>query len=347
MDRKEKIEKTIEALLPWYERCGRPLPWREDASPYHVWLSEIMLQQTRIETVIPYYLRFLREIPDIRSLAEADPEHLQKLWEGLGYYSRVRNLQKAAQQIMTQFGGRFPGKYEEIRSLCGIGDYTAGAIGSICFGLPTPAVDGNVLRVLSRITEDDRPVSAEKTKKDVRAELAAAYPEKKAGMLTQAIMELGETVCLPNGAPDCGHCPCRDLCGSSGGAWERFPAKEEKKTRRIEKLTVFLLHCGGKTAIRKRPEKGLLSGLWEFPNVSGHLSAGEAEAQAAAWGCEPLECRDAGSHRHIFTHIEWEMCCCSVSCEKESGVFVWVSDEQLRDEISLPTAFRKVLPKRK
>lgn len=343
MDRKHRIEKLIEAIQPWYAECGRSLPWREDRTPYHVWVSEIMLQQTRIETVIPYYLRFIREIPDVRSLAEADPERLQKLWEGLGYYSRVRNLQAAARQIMREFSGTFPENYRDILSLCGIGEYTAGAIASICFGIPVPAVDGNVLRVLSRITEDARPISEEKTKKEIRGELAEAYPKQNAGVVTQAIMELGETICIPNGEPSCSICPCRDFCGSSKGSWSSFPVKTEKKSRRKEELTVYILRCGDRIALRKRPPKGLLSGQWELPNCPGHLEEAEALHQAKAWGCEPLGCASLGKFRHVFTHIEWDMRCFSVSCGNMPPDFAWVGDAQLNDAISLPTAFRKLL----
>ncbi len=333
----------IKALVPWYEANGRPLPWREDTNPYHVWVSEIMLQQTRIEAVIPYYQRFLKEIPTVQDLAEADPERLQKLWEGLGYYSRVRNLQKAAQQIMTRHEGRFPENYEGIRSLSGIGDYTAGAIGSICFNLPTPAVDGNVLRVISRITEDDRPMNSEKIKKEVRLELEEVYPKKKAGACTQAIMELGETICLPNGAPECDNCPCRKFCGSSKGNWANYPVKEEKKARKGQQLTLFLLQCEDCLALRKRPESGLLSGQWEFPNCEGFLTDEEVMKQAKAWGCQPKDCKEEGRKKHIFSHIEWDMKCVRVTCKKKSPEFVWADSSQLEKEISLPTAFRKVL----
>lgn len=343
MDRKERIEKMIDVLLPWYEQHGRRLPWREASTPYHVWISEIMLQQTRIDTVIPYYSRFLREIPDIKSLAEADPEHLHKLWEGLGYYSRIRNLQAAAQQIMAQFSGSFPERYEDIRSLKGIGDYTAAAIASICFNLPTPAVDGNVLRVLSRITKDQRPISEEKTKKQVRSELAAVYPTENAGACTQAIMELGETVCLPNGAPDCVHCPCIEFCSCSQGDWINYPLKEEKKARRNELLTIFILRCENHTAIRKRPPKGLLAGMWELPNCPGHLKEEEVLQQTEKWGCFPSECFSEGTDKHIFSHIEWKMQCYSVSCSQMSPEFVWVDEDQLNNSVSLPTAFRKIL----
>lgn len=343
MNRDEQLKKMIKVLVPWYEKNGRNLPWREDVDPYHVWVSEIMLQQTRIEAVIPYYQRFLKELPNVKVLAEADPERLQKLWEGLGYYSRVRNLQKAARQIMDQYGGSFPETYESIRSLCGVGDYTAGAIGSICFQIPVPAVDGNVLRVISRITTDDRPINAEKTKKAVREELAAIYPKKTAGACTQAIMELGETICLPNGTPDCETCPCKTFCKSSKGGWTDYPVKEEKKARRKESWTVFLLCYQEKIAIQKRPETGLLSGQWEFPNCEGFLSKEEALKQAENWACAPKDCKEKGMVKHVFSHVEWDMKCVSLLCEKKSTEFVWVDSEQLEKEISLPTAFRKIL----
>lgn len=343
MDRAEQLKKMIKVLVPWYEKNGRSLPWREDKDPYHVWVSEIMLQQTRIEAVIPYYERFLKELPNIQALAEADPEHLQKLWEGLGYYSRVRNLQKAAQQLMTGYGGCFPKEYGAIRSLSGIGDYTAGAIGSICFNLPTPAVDGNVLRVISRLTQDSRPVNTEKIKKEIRAELEAIYPKKKAGVFTQAIMELGETICVPNGALECEKCPCRKFCKCSDGSWADYPAKEAKKSRKEEDLTLFLLHCGDFMAIHKRPDAGLLSGQWEIPNCKGHLSKEEAIAQAKVWGCQPKACKEEDLKKHIFSHVEWTMKVFSFSCELKPVCFEWVTSEQLEKEISLPTAFRKVI----
>lgn len=343
MERSERIRRLLAALVPWYAEAARPLPWRADPEPYHVWISEIMLQQTRIETVIPYYHRFLRELPDVAALAAAEPAFLEKLWEGLGYYSRVRNLQKAAVQIMTEYGGRFPERYEDIRRLCGIGDYTAGAISSICFDLPEPAVDGNVLRVLSRVTTDPRPVTDEKLKKEVREELRAAYPEHSRGACTQAIMELGETVCLPGGAPDCTHCPCREFCLSAEGDWMLYPVKGEKKARRVEKLTVFILHSDGRTAIRRRPENGLLSGLWELPNVPGNLSAEEAESLVRSWGCGPQSVCEGKPCRHIFTHIEWEMRCYTVECAGAPSDFDWPDAVSLDLTVSLPTAFRKVL----
>ena len=340
MNTKKILSALPERLLPWFAACARDLPWRRDREPYHVWVSEIMLQQTRVEAVKGYYDHFLRELPDIASLASAEPERLVKLWEGLGYYSRVRSLQTAAQQIIERHGGVFPVKYEDIRALKGIGDYTAGAIASICFGLPTPAVDGNVLRVVTRLTGDGRCVSEEATKKAVRAELAEIYPIGKCGEFTQALMELGATVCLPNGAPDCEACPMAALCRSRDGDWKRLPVKGEKKARRKEKLTVFLLHCDGRTAVRKRGERGLLAGLWEFPNLPGHLTPEAAVAQAEYWGAKPRELEKSLTRTHIFTHVEWDMICYCLRCSEMPPEFVWAEDAELEHEIALPTAFR-------
>lgn len=197
-----------ELLLPWYQENHRCLPWRETKEPYHIWLSEIMLQQTRVEAVKGYYARFLAALPTVEALANCDDDALHKLWEGLGYYSRVRNLKKAAQVIQERYNGQFPGEYDAVLALPGIGEYTAGAVCSIAFDLPVPAVDGNVLRVFSRLTDDPSPIDLPAVKASVRERLAAIYP-KEAGDFTQALMELGATVCGPNRKPECGSCPCR------------------------------------------------------------------------------------------------------------------------------------------
>ena len=333
-----------DALLPWFRENARDLPWRRDREPYHVWLSEIMLQQTRVESVKGYYERFLQALPDIKSLADADPETLNKLWEGLGYYTRARNLQTAAKQIMTEHGGVFPSDYDAIRALKGVGDYTAGAIASICFDLPAPAVDGNVLRVVSRVTADERPVNEEKTKRAVRDALRTVYPEGHSGAFTQALMELGAVICLPNGAPDCARCPAARFCRSRDGRWRALPVRAAKKNRRREELTVFILRSGETIAVRKRPNAGLLAGLWEFPNVPGHLAPSDAAAQAERWGARPASLLRETRRRHIFTHVEWDMCCYFFDCRAaEETPFAWVSDEELETSVALPTAFRKCL----
>ena len=341
MNKQEILARLPQILPDWYRKNARPLPWRRDREPYHVWLSEIMLQQTRVEAVKGYYERFLQRLPTIRDLAEAEPDTLTKLWEGLGYYSRVRNLQAAARQIQTLHGGVFPDSYEKIRALQGIGDYTAGAIASICFELPTPAVDGNVLRIISRLMLDERDVLLPQVRKDVAASLAPVYPEGQCGVFTQSLMELGATVCLPNGAPRCESCPAASVCKArQTGAWQRLPVKGKKAPRQVRELTVFVLRCDGKTAVRKRPHTGLLAGLWEFPNVEGKLSAEQALETARAWGARPRDLEMVLERQHVFTHVVWQMRCFYIRCAKTPEGFTWASEDELDERIALPTAFR-------
>ena len=335
------LQKLPEALLPWYRVHKRDLPWRKDREPYHVWLSEIMLQQTRVEAVKGYYARFLTTLPTIADLAVCDDDALHKLWEGLGYYSRVRNLKKAAIRIMEDHGGEFPGDYEAIRALPGIGDYTAGAVCSICFDQPTPAVDGNVLRVISRLTEDATPIDLPAQKKAVQTALAEIYP-KEAGEFTQALMELGATLCGPNWKPRCEACPCRHFCsGALHGTAEQYPVKLPKKGKRIEEKTVFILSCDGRYALQKRPEEGLLAGLWQFPNVPGKLETEAALAAAESMGLRPRDILRTLERKHIFTHIRWEMRGIYLEVSEPGGDFTWLSAEEIRQTAALPTAFRQ------
>ena len=329
------------ALLDWYRENKRDLPWRQDRDPYHVWLSEIMLQQTRVEAVKGYYARFLETLPTIAHLAACDDDVLHKLWEGLGYYSRVRNLKKAAIQILEVHGGRFPDGYDAIRALPGIGDYTAGAVSSICFDRKTPAVDGNVLRVVSRILEDATPIDLPAQKKRVNNLLKEIYPEE-AGEFTQALMELGATLCGPNWKPKCGECPCKGFCGGAiHGTAEQFPVKSPKKDKRVEEKTVFIFSSDGRYALRKRPGRGLLAGLWEFPNVSGKLETQDAMAQAEAFGLRPREIYKQVERKHIFTHIRWEMRGIYIEVAEPGGDFLWHTAEEIRQDTALPTAFRQ------
>ena len=329
------------ALLPWYRENRRDLPWRRDREPYHVWLSEIMLQQTRVEAVKGYYARFLDALPTIGALAACDDDLLHKLWEGLGYYSRVRNLKKAAVRIMEEHRGVFPGEYGDIRALPGIGDYTAGAICSICFDQPTPAVDGNVLRVVSRLTEDETPIDLPAQKAAVRDALAAVYPAQ-AGDFTQALMELGATLCGPNWKPKCEECPCRGFCGGAIHATaEHFPVKLPKKGKKCEERTVFILSCDGKYALEKRPDKGLLAGLWQFPNVEGKLDTAAALTAAEGFGLRPREILRTVERKHIFTHIRWEMRGIYLEVAQCAGEYTWLTAEQIRTFAALPTAFRQ------
>lgn len=341
MDKQHIFAALPEALLPWYTQNRRDLPWRKDKEPYHIWLSEIMLQQTRVEAVKGYYTRFLETLPAIEDLANAGDEVLHKLWEGLGYYSRVRNLKKAARQIMEDYGGVFPQTHQEVSKLPGIGPYTSGAICSIAFDLPTPAVDGNVLRLVSRLTDDSTPIDDPKFRKQITDQLAQAYP-LRAGDFTQALMELGATVCGPNRKPDCVSCPCKDFClGYQRGTADMLPVKKAKAARRIEDKTVFILSCDGAYALRKRPNNGLLAGLWEFPNVSGKLSVKAAILELEQIGIKPKEIKRQVERKHIFTHIEWHMCGIYMEVKERTGDFRWMRAEEIRTEAALPTAFRQ------
>ena len=329
------------AILPWYADNHRELPWRADREPYHIWLSEIMLQQTRVEAVKGYYARFLDALPGIKELAQCDDDYLHKLWEGLGYYSRVRNLKKAARLLMEQYGGAFPRDYRAIRSLPGIGDYTAGAICSIAFDLPTPAVDGNVLRLIARLTDDHRSVDTPDMKREVRDALASVYPAR-AGDFTQALMELGATLCGPNRPPECGACPALTLClGFRNKTAPALPVRSPKREKRHEDRTVFILSCGGSYAIEKRPDQGLLAGLWQFPNVAGSLSTGEALETLSQMGLQPRELRMELARKHIFTHIQWDMKGIYIEVAEPGGGFVWLKAEEIRAKAALPTAFRQ------
>jgi A/G-specific adenine glycosylase len=337
----EIFEKMPGAVLPWFEANKRDLPWRRDRHPYHIWLSEIMLQQTRVEAVKGYYTRFLDALPTIESLAYADDDLLHKLWEGLGYYSRVRNLKKAAVVIMEQHGGEFPCDYEDVLALPGIGAYTAGAICSIAFGQKKAAVDGNVLRVVSRLTETDTPIDSPAYKKEVQAALEAIYPED-AGAFTQALMELGATVCGPNWKPRCDECPCRGFCGGAiHGTAEQFPVKKPKLQRKIEDRTVFILSCGDRYALEKRKQAGLLAGLWQFPNVTGKLDATEAVNAVQAFGIPVRDILRQTEKKHIFTHIQWQMRGFYMEVADISDRFVWITADEIEEKAALPTAFRQ------
>ena len=334
------LKKLPGVLVPWYREQKRDLPWRQDRDPYHIWLSEIMLQQTRVEAVKGYYARFLQRLPDIAALAACDDDELHKLWEGLGYYSRVRNLKKAARVILDAHGGEFPRDHAAVLALPGIGDYTAGAICSIAFGLPTPAVDGNVLRLLSRLRADDEPIDLPAVKKRVRQELAEIYPADCPGDFTQALMELGATLCGPNWEPRCGECPCREFCEGREN-WQKYPVKLPKKSKKQEDRTVLLLRCGDLWAIEKRPDKGLLAGLWQFPNESGHFSAAEAVAWAEERGLHPRNVERSIDRHHIFTHIRWDLRGWFLEVDEAAGGFTWLTLEEIDEQAALPTAFRQ------
>ncbi len=334
----KELEPLPIPLLTWYRENARALPWRQDPTPYQVWVSEVMLQQTRVAAVVDYYRRFLSEAPTAADLAALPEDTLMKLWQGLGYYSRARNLQRAARQIVEEYGGVFPNTYEAIRALPGVGDYTAGAIASIAFGLPVPAVDGNVLRVAARVCGDAGDISTPAMKKKVTDSLARIIPTDAPGAFNQALMELGATVCLPNGAPLCEKCPAAPFCRAHlEGRTGELPVRAPKKARRVERRTVWLFFFRGLVALRRRPEKGLLAGLWEYPNERS-----DGTDWPERWGLASAALERAGEGKHIFTHIEWHMTALAgeLPAPELPDGWVWAGRRELRDLYALPSAFQ-------
>ena len=338
------LNKIITPLLNWYRQNKRALPWRDQNNAYYTWVSEIMLQQTRVEAVKPYFQRFTEELPDVRALAECPEEKLLKLWEGLGYYNRVRNMQKAACQVVELYNGALPASYEELLSLKGIGSYTAGAIASIAYGIPIPAVDGNVLRVITRIQEDAGDIMKQSVKKQIEAELKDVMPEDAPGDFNQALMELGAVICVPNGQPKCEECPVSLCCQAfHHGTIEQYPVKAPKKARMLEDRTVFIIQDGECTAIRKRPEKGLLAGLYELPNIQGHLKREEALLYVEKMGLDPLYIEKLPPAKHIFSHIEWRMQAYRIKVSSlkkaQDRELIFADKEQSGKQYAIPSAF--------
>lgn len=335
------LPDIAQPLLRWYEKNARILPWRDDPAPYRVWISEIMLQQTRVEAVKPYFERFLNALPTIQALAEVSDEQLMKLWEGLGYYSRARNLKKAAQVIAEDFNGELPSSFALLKTLPGIGPYTAGAIASIAFGKPVSAVDGNVLRVISRLTASSENISDVKVRQTMGDSLKQIIPQDRAGDFNQALMELGATVCLPNGLPKCKICPLQNMCeGYLRGIAHTLPLKDAKKKRRVEQKTVFILINGDKAALLRRPPTGLLAGLFELPNIHGSLSLQKAASVLKTWNVVPLSLQKAGTAKHIFTHVEWHMDGYLVHTDSMPERFLWRTLDEITQDCALPSAFR-------
>lgn len=354
----------IKDLVNWYECEKRELPWRSNPEPYYVWISEIMLQQTRVEAVKGYFARFIKTLPNIENLADAPEEKLLKLWEGLGYYSRVRNLKKTAKIVMEEYGGKLPENYEILLSLPGIGSYTAGAIASIAYGIPVPAVDGNVLRVTKRLAGSYDDITKGKVKKELEDELKKIMGndcEKIPGVFNQALMELGAVICIPNGKPLCDKCPVNTFCiAREKNTWMDIPVKPQKKSRRIEDKTVFVLEYQSKYALHKREKKGLLADLWEYPNIEGKLSIPRVEELLTRNGIENYEMELLGESKHIFSHVEWHMLGYKIKITDkkkdrlhEEGLLkviplfeelVWVGEKELKENYALPSAFTAYRP---
>lgn len=335
-------------LLKWYDTNKRVLPWRKDPTPYRVWVSEIMLQQTRVEAVKPYFRRFMDAFPDIETLAEADEEHLLKLWEGLGYYNRARNLQKAAIQIMKEHGGKMPDSRKGLLGLCGIGSYTAGAIASIAFGRREPAVDGNVLRVIARFRQDSRLVDDPKVKEAVEQDLREIMPAARSGDFNQALMEIGACVCVPNGAPLCGSCPLAEVCMAHGTGTELdYPKKQKKAPRKIEERTILMVLDNDRMAIRRRNEKGLLAGMYEFPSIDGFCTAEEVAGYLRGKGLCILRVRPLEDAKHVFTHREWHMKGYMIRVDELASKpgkgmpedWLYIEPWEIREKYPIPSAF--------
>lgn len=338
------LEQIVSPLLSWYDGHARILPWRENPTPYRVWVSEIMLQQTRVEAVKPFYQRFMEELPDISSLSQCPEEKLLKLWEGLGYYNRVRNLQKAARILMEKYGGEMPQDYQAVLDLPGIGSYTAGAVLSISYGVPVPAVDGNVLRVISRVELNEEDILKQSVKKRVEEDLKGIMPVERAGDFNQALMELGATVCVPNGPAKCGECPLAEICLAHQNHMEaELPRKAPKKPRRIEERTVLVIKDGTKAAIRRRPNKGLLAGLYELPNLPGHLKQEEVLEYLKKQNLSPVRILPLIQSKHIFSHVEWHMIGYEVRVAELEGEakdgFLFVEPRKTEQEYPIPAAF--------
>lgn len=341
-----QLEKIVEPLVKWYQENKRELPWRQDKNPYHVWISEIMLQQTRIEAVIEYYHRFMKQLPTVEKLSRISEENLLKLWEGLGYYSRARNLKKAAEIVREEYDGKIPQEYAQLRKLPGIGDYTAGAIASICFQEKVTAVDGNVLRVISRVLGSKKNVLLPETKKEMEQKLQKVLPEQS-GDFNEGLMELGETICLPNGQPACDICPIRESCTAfQKGLTQELPVRIKEMKRKTEEKTVFLLmNEQQQIAIEKREAKGLLAGMYQFPNVEHFLTEKEMKQQLKKWHLTVKKIKEVKEAKHVFTHVDWYLKGVLVQVKsQDEAPFQWVSLKALSEQYPLPTAFQKLIP---
>ena len=339
-----RLKETCEPLISWFRKNKRRLPWRERVSAYRVWVSEIMLQQTRVEAVKPYYERFLKELPDVQALAEAQEERLLKLWEGLGYYNRVRNMQIAAQQMVEKYKGEFPRTFEEIAALKGIGSYTAGAISSFAYGIAKPAVDGNVLRVVSRILASEEDIMKAGVRKKIEQLVEEVIPEEAASDFNQGLIELGALICVPGGEPKCNICPVKGIClAYEQGKQSKLPVKKKAKDRRVEKRTVLLFRDTHTVAIKKRPARGLLAGLYEFPNVKGHLNRKEIIEYSKAIGLSPVRLKELEDAKHIFSHVEWHMKGYEIlvdelekNCSEE---MIFADEKEIDTRFPIPSAF--------
>ena len=335
------MKEIAPLIINWYQENKRDLPWREDKNPYHIWISEIMLQQTRIQAVKKYYERFLKDLPTIVDLANVDEEKLLKLWEGLGYYSRARNLKKSAQIIVEKYHEKMPQNYKELLKLPGIAEYTAGAIASIAFLERVPAVDGNVLRVISRVIGSKKDILLLETKQEITELLKEIIPVE-ADLFNEGLMEIGERICLPNAVPLCDKCPlCNHCIAKKENLTNIIPVRIKKTKRKIENKTIFILVYQDEIAILQRPATGLLANLYEFINIDGFMEEKEIKDQMQKWNLESQKVTNLGRKKHIFTHITWEMQGYRIELKNKNDLFIWIKKDELDKTYALPTAFAK------
>ena len=341
------MEPIAPRLLPWFQANKRLLPFRQEPSAYHIWVSEIMLQQTRVAAAIPYYQRFIAALPDPAALAACEPDALRKLWQGLGYYNRVNNMQKAARIVCAQYGGALPADYDALRALPGIGDYTAGAIASIAFGIPAPAVDGNVLRVFARLYDDDADITQPAAKRLFTQRVLDQMPKDAPGPYNEALMELGALVCVP-GAPRCDACPLAGVCqGHAAGRQAQLPVKPAPKAKARVPVTVALVQSPAGLLLQRRPAKGLLAGLWQPAAWEGALTQQQLEAALRAVGVQPVWGAPLPPARHVFTHKVWELGgwhASAAACPLPDG-WAWAAPDQLAQVYPVPNAYAAYLPR--
>lgn len=343
LELKERLRAMNRPLLSWYEDHARILPWRENPEAYRVWISEIMLQQTRVEAVKPYFERFMQALPDVQMLALVEDDRLMKLWEGLGYYNRARNLKKAAQIIVDEYQGRIPAEYEKLLALPGIGSYTAGAISSIAFGIPVPAVDGNVLRVISRVTASYEDILKQSTKRWMEDQLRETMPKDRASHFNQGLIEIGAIVCVPNGQPKCMVCPLQSVClAYKDDLISELPVKTPPKKRRIEERTVCILEYEDTVGIRRRDDRGLLASLYELPNVEGHFKPEELAEQFDLSPENIMEIQQLTDAKHVFSHVEWRMIGYRILLRNQvPDAYIAAKKDEIKTIYALPNAFSR------
>lgn len=335
-------DRIATLLLAWYDRHARTLPWRGIHDPYRTWVSETMLQQTRVETVIGYYERFLQRFPTVADLAAAPEDDVLKMWEGLGYYSRARNLHKGAKQVMAEFGGMIPADVEQLRKISGIGPYTAGAIASIAFDRPVPAVDGNVIRVVSRLRGIRENVGIPSVRRALEGEAAALVPAERPGDFNQAVMDLGATVCVP-GTPACEKCSLQEECDAfAAGDAEELPVLPRKNPPKVLDYAVCLIFSGDRVLMRQRTE-AMLRGLWVFPMVEGKPSLRQLpSAVKKLTRLSAADVKSAGEAKHVFTHQIWQMQLYTMSVPEDAEApagYRFISVAEMA-ELAIPTAVK-------